>query len=278
MPLLPAPLRLQSSFVWKNRLGGLVLILAGIGAAVGFGWYESGAVKELLDQSRIWQEGTPAWRTEVSGHVTSHDFVLNEYDLNVTFVDANQVSHDNNVKFDTFIGKVDQEREPMVHYLPNDPDRFALSWAIDAKTSRWSAIVFMAVIGIGLIGGAFTFLGWLALRRLSDAKACASRPDEVILRIAKIVPTIVKGKQTGNEYHFTGHTLAGREITGKTVFALKYEPLFADAAKQAVLALVPQENVKRPLVLRGDFYPFDLSPDDQARVRAAIAARIAAGS
>lgn len=278
MPLLPIPLRLKSSFVWKNRLGGLVLILAGIGAAVGFGWYERDAVNELIDQSRIWRNGVEASRTEVSGHVTSHDFVLNEYDLNVTFIDANLVQHENNVKFDTFIGKVDQERDPIVHYLANDPDHFALSWAMDVKTSRWAAIVFMVAIGVILIGGAFTLLGWLALRRLSDAKACAARPDEVLLRIAKIAPQIVKGKQTGNEYHFTGRTLDGREIAGKTAFALKYEPLFADGAKQTMLALVPQENVKRPLVLRGDFYPFDLTPDEQARVRAAIAGRSPAGS
>ncbi|HZP59475.1 MAG TPA: hypothetical protein VFB27_04050 [Opitutaceae bacterium] len=277
MPLLPTPLRLKSSFVWKSQLGGVVLILAGLGAAIGFGWWNSSSVKALLDQSRIWKEGVPAERTEVNGHVTSHDFVLNEYDLNVTFVDANQVSHDNNVKFDTFIGKVDQEKEPLVRYLPNDPDRFALSWAIEAKTSRWAAVAFMALVGIGLIGGAFLLLGWVALRRLGDARACVARPDEVVLRIKQIVPTMVKGKHTGNEYHFTGRTIDGREITGKTNFPIKFEPFYADNAKQTVLALIPRENIRRPFVLRGDFYPFELSLDEQTRVRTAVASRAAAG-
>jgi len=275
MPLLPPPLRLKSSFVWKNQLGGLALILIGLAAIVGFAWWQSASVQELVDQSRIWKTGKEAWSTEVKGKVTTNHFIFHEYDLDVTFTDANQTLHQSNLKFDTLFGEVDQAREPMVHYLENDPEHYALSWSMDVKISRWAAIVFMAVMGIGLIGGSFTYLGIAALRRLSDAKACASRPDEVIVRITQIVPTMVKGKHTANQYHYTGRTIDGREFSGKTLFPIKFEPLYTDGAKQTMLALIPQENVKRPVVPRGDFYPFDLTADEQARVRQTMAGRSA---
>lgn len=276
MLLLPSPLRLKSSFVWKNLLGGLVLVLIGIGAVVGFAWWQADTVNELIDQSRIWKTGREAWSTEVKGKVTTNHFILHEYDLDVTFTDANQALHQSKLKFDTLFGEVDQAREPMVHYLENDPEHYALSWSMDVKTSRWAAIVFMAVMGIGLIGGSFTFLGVAALRRLADARHCTRRVNEIAVRVTQVVPTLVKGKHTGNEYHFTGRTIDGREFSGKTVFPVKYEPLYADGSKQTMLALIPQENVKRPVILRGDFYPFDLTPEEQAKVKQAVASRSAA--
>jgi hypothetical protein len=273
MPLLPSPLRLKSSFVWKTQLGGLVLILVGLVAVAGYAWWQYGSVKELVDQSRIWSEGTTALKTTVEGSVTSHSFILNDYNLDVTFLDENQVSHQGKLEFSTLISTIDRDSDPEVRYSHDDPEKFALSWAMNAKISRWAAIAFMAVVGVGLVGGSFTFLGVMALRRLSDARCCALRSNEVVVRVTKVVPTMAKTRHVGNEYHFTGRMVDGREVAGKTVFPVKYEPLFADGAKQTMVALIPQENVKRPVVLRGDFYPFDLTPDEQAKVRQAMASR-----
>ena len=216
-----------------------------------------------------------ALETSVKGTVTSHSFILNDYDLEVTYLDANQISHQSKLEFETLISTIDRDSDPVVRYLHGDPEKFALSWAMNAKISRWAAMVFMAVVGVGLVGGSVVFFGMRALRRLSDARGCALRSNEVLVRVTQVVSTMVKGRHTGNEYRFTGRMVDGREVSGKTVFPVKYGPLFADAAKQTMLVLIPQENVKRPVVLRGDFHPFELTPDEQSKVRQAIASRIA---
>jgi len=278
MALLPTPLRLNSSFVWKTQLGGIALIIFGLGCSVGFAWWESSAIRKLVDQSRIWPRGAVALQTSVTGNVTSHSFILNDYDLDVTFRDGNQVQHQGKLEFDTFISKADQDSEPVVHYLSDDPEKFALSWAVSAKISRWAAIGFELLVGVGLLGGLCTFSGVMVLRRLSDARWCALRTTEVVVRITQVVPTKAKGRHVGNQYHFAGRMVDGREVLGKTVFPIKYEPLFADGAKRSMLVLIPQENVKRPVVVRGDFYPFDLTPDEQAKVRQSMASLRAAAS
>ncbi|MDE3085053.1 MAG: hypothetical protein KGJ37_07565, partial [Verrucomicrobiota bacterium] len=140
--------------------------------------------------------------------------------------------------------------------------------------SRWAAIVFMALV-IGLIAGLLIFSGGFVLRRLADACRCAARCDEVAVGVTKVVPQLVKGKHTANEYHFAGKLIDGREVSGKVSFEVKYGPLFADGGKKTMLALITQENVKRPVILRGDFYPLELTADEQAKVRQAIASRSA---
>ena len=275
--LLPScPLRLKTSFVWRHQLGGAVLVLIGVSAAIGYAWWQYDAVADLLDQTRIWQTGVPGSRTEVDGKVTTNKFIFHTYDLTVKFLDANQAKHESKLEFDTLGFEVDQAKTPHVHYRPDDPARFALSWAVDAKAGRWLSFLFMGIVGVGLVGGSFTYLGVMSLRRLADARRCARRADEVLVRVTKLTQQIIKGRHTGNEFTYAGQTMDGRPVTGKAIFPVKQEPLFADAGRQTMVALVAQENLKRPVVLRGDFYPFDLTPEEQARVRAEIARRVPA--
>ena len=273
MLLPPHPLRLQQSFVWKYQLGGVALVMVGLAAAAGYAWWQYDAVKELIDQNRIWQTGVPALRSEVSGRETTNKFVFHGYDLTVKYVDAHRTRHEGKLNFDTLGTEVDQATDPAVRYLESDASRFALSWAVDARISRWFSIGFMALVGVGLVGGSFTYLGVRALRRLGDARRCAHRSDEVLVGITKITQQIVKGRHTGNEYHYAGRSMDGRDISGKAIFPVKHEPLYADNKKQMMIALVPQENLQRVVVLRGDFHPFALTTEEQAKVRAGITAR-----
>jgi hypothetical protein len=278
MLLPPCPLRLKASFVWKYQLGGVALLIVGLASAIGYAWWQYDAVKELIDQDRIWQAGVPALGSEVSGRVTTNKFIFHGYDLDVKYLDADRTRHESKLEFDTLGVEVDQAVTPTVRYLKDDSSRFALSWAIEVKISRWFSIGFMAIAGIGLIGGSFTYLGVLALRRLGDARRCASRSDEVLVRITRITQQIVKGRHTGNEYLYAGQTVDGRAVSGKVIFPVKHEPLYVDSTKQTMIVLVPQENLKRVVVLRGDFHPLDLTPDEQAKVRAGMAGRSPAGS
>ena len=276
MLLPPCPLRLQSSFVWRNLLGGGLLLAVGIGASVAYAWWQYDAVRQLVDQTRVWRDGVAAPRCEVKGEVTTNRFIFRGYKLDVKYLDARGALHEGKLEFDTLGGAVDQKREPVVHYLEPEPGHFALSWSMDVRTSRWASFGFMAVVGIGLVGGSFSYLGALCLRRLADARRCAARADEVIVRITKVVPQVVQGRHTANLIHYAGQTVDGRAVAGKFSLPKKHEPLYADPSLQTIVALVPPENPKRAVVLRGDFYPFLLATDEQAQVRAAIARSVPA--
>ena len=273
MLLPPPPLRLSSSFVLKYGLGGLLLLLLGAAAATGYGWWQFGEVAGLIEQSRIWETGVPALTTSASGGFKTHKFLIHSYNFDVRYVDAGGAPHARKLKFDTLIGEVDRTRQPIVRHLKDDPDRFALSWAVEAKTSRWASILTLGLVGVGLIGGAFTILGLRALRRLADARRCASFSDEVIVRIDSMVPKTIKGRHTHNVFHFTGEMTDGRKVTGKEELPRKHDPLFADPDRRTMVALVDPDKLERPVVVRADFYPFDLTSEEQESVRAAIAAR-----
>lgn len=277
MLLPPCPLRLNASFFWRYLLGGLALGLIGLAAAVGLGIWQYEAITQLLDQTRVWRDGVPAVRTEVSGKETTNKVIFHTYALDVHYFDAGGAVHDAKLEFDTLATEVDQTVDPLVRYARDDPGRFALSWAMDVKTSRWVSIGFMLVAGFGLVSGCFLLLGYGALRRLTDARRCARRSDEILVRVTKATQQFVNGRHKMTEYLYSGQTLDGRPVAGKVLFPPNYEPLFADQAKQVMVALVPQENLKRSVVLRGDFYPFELNADEQAKVRAGIASRRPAG-
>jgi hypothetical protein len=274
--VLPArPLQLKSSFVWLNRLLGIGLVLAGLAAGVGYAWWQYDAVRELWEQSQIWAVGVPALSTTVGGEVKTSRAIFHEYKLEVHYVDALGVTHEHKLEFDTLGGAVDQDREAMVHYLEADPDRFALSWAVDVKTSRWASIAFLGLVGVGLIGGSLFFFGGVAWRTLSAAQRCAHRSDEVIVRITRVVAQTNKGKHDADVYHYAGETIDGRVVTGNVLFSLKHGPLYADPAHQTMVALVAPENLKRPVIVHDDFHPFVLRDTEEAEVRSAIAARAA---
>jgi hypothetical protein len=276
MLLPPRPLRLRSSFVWLNQLGGIFLLLAGIAVAIGYGWWQADEVKALLTQSRIWRDGVAAQRAEVGGQVRTKQFIFHSYELDVSYVDASGATHEHELEFDTLLDKVDEDTEVSVRHLADAPERFALSWAMEVKTSRWMAIIFLGLVGVGLIGGSLVYLGCHALRLLANGRRCARRSDEVVVQITQVTQQVTQGKHNANVYHYQGQLDDGRPITGKVSYALKHEPLFADPTRQTMIALVSPENLKRPLSLRGDFHPFALSEDEQAAVRTAIARNIVA--
>jgi hypothetical protein len=270
--LPPRPLRLKPKFVWSCRLGGLGLVLAGIGAAIGYGWWQWSEIQALLEQRQIWETGVEAQDVRVEGHVTSHLIILHGYNLRVEFIDAVGVRHENKIEFSTLGVTVDQASPTVVHHLAGAPERFALSWAMDVTGGRWGAIIFMGVAGVGLIGGSFTFLGIKAWRRLADARRVANRSEEIVARVTKVVPQMYQGRHTGNEYHFTGECDGGRTVTGKETFAVKHTPLHLDPERLTILALVAPEKPDRAVAVRADFHPFQLRDEDRQVVQSAIAA------
>ena len=272
MHLPNRPFTVSSAFVWKNLLGGVFMLLAGIAMAIGFAYMQIGAVRQLFQQSEIWAKGMPAPRADVSGKVTSHDAILHDYKLDVEYTDARHVTHQEKLEFSTLFGTMKQNGAPKVRYLESDPSRFALSWAIESKTSRWNAIVFLLVVGVGLLGGACGLLGYQALVRVIDAKRCAQRSDELHLPITKVVAHHVNGRHRKNIFHFNLPLANGTQRACKVSFPVKYQPLVADAKNRSLMVLLSAHSPNRPCVPRSDFYPFLFSPADAAAVRSKIAA------
>ncbi|MFT3868252.1 MAG: hypothetical protein QM715_07125 [Nibricoccus sp.] len=272
--ILPSlPLKLKNSFVWKFGAGGALLILLGLAVAVAFGWWQMDNAQEILKQSRIWKSGVPAGSAEAGGRVTTRKFVFHEYDLDVAYLDQKGAVHRGKLKFDTLFNELEKDSDPVVRYDPAHPEDFALSWAVNRTGSRWASVIFMLLAGIGLIGGSAAILGVKALRSLADARRCARRSDEVIVQVTQVVEQNAKGKTTGYEYQFAGQLADGRSVNGKVVFPVKHEPLYADNAHQTMVALVSQEKIGSPVVLRDDFYPLALTEDEKAKARSALAGK-----
>jgi hypothetical protein len=239
---------------------------------MGFAYMQISAVRQLFEQSEVWAKGAPAQRAEVSGKVTSHDAMLHDYKLDIEYIDAKRVAHREKLEFSTLFGKMKQDGVPEVRYLESDPSRFALSWAIETKTSRWTAIVFLFVVGVGLLGGACGLLGYQAIMRVIDAKRCAQRSDELHLPITKVVAYHVNGRHRKNIFSFNLPLANGMQRACKVSFPVKYNPLVADANNRSLVVLVSAHSPERPFVLRSDFYPFLFSPADIAAVRSKITA------
>jgi hypothetical protein len=272
MLLPPRPLSLKPSFVWSSRLGGLALLLAGMGAAVGYGWWQWSEVEALLEQRNIWDNGVEAPGVRIGGEVTTHLFILNEYDLKVSFVDAHGATRQHDLEFNTLFSRVDDNSPVALRHLRDEPDKFAVSWAMDLTGSRWAAIAFMGVVGVGLIGGSLVFLGATVWRRLADADRVARRSEEVVAVISKVVPQMNKGRHTGNEFHFACTTGDGIAVSGKASFGVKHTPLHLDPEKLTLLALVSPEKPARPFLVRGDLHPFRFRDDERRAILEAVAA------
>lgn len=192
----------------------------------------------------------------------------------MNYADANGATHRDRVKFRTLGLRCDRSEQPVVRHLPDDPGRFALSWAVDARTGRVLALALLA-FGAIFIVAMCAFHGARMVRRLALARRLAARSDELVLKVVKVEPVMGRWRQTGNEYHFEARAADGRHLSGTEEAKLKRPPLFGDPSGRTLVALVDPDDPARPLVLLQDFHPFDLPPAEQAAVRAAVAARSA---
>jgi hypothetical protein len=231
------------------------------------------SARDLSEESRIWESGLAA--PQASGWVTNKTrrFPFRTSKLDVTYIDAAGKHHRHEVEIDTIWGSIDGSKRPVVRYLPEHADRFAVSWAVEARASRIANVVALGVLGVGLVAAAFGVIGIGALRRLSLARRRAFDSEEVVVRITKVEPKAGPRGYAGDVYHYAGKTADGRELSGKESFRKNEEPLFADASRTTIVVLVDPLDPGPALVVRQDFRPFVLTPEEESAVRAAIAGR-----
>ena len=153
-----------------------------------------------------------------------------------------------------------------MHYAPEAPERFVLSWALEVERSRWGSVAFFVATGVGL-GALFLVVGVGALRKLADAGCCAVRGEEVVARITKAVQQTNHGRHVSTAYHFEGALADGRIVAGKAELPAKRRPLVLDPEGATMLVLATPEQPKRPVALRDDCHPYALSGLELATVQ-----------
>jgi hypothetical protein len=166
---------------------------------------------------------------------------------------------------------VDKASEPAVRYDPADPQRFALSWAVDHSGGRWAAVAFLWLCLGGLVGFGLCVIGWQALRQLRDVRHAAERSDEVVLGIASYKELIVNGRHTGWVIELRWKDLQGREQRSKVQLRRK-EQLLCNATRTRTVGLVSAHAPRRPIVLRSDLTPFRFSDGERETIVAQVAA------
>jgi hypothetical protein len=269
--VLQLPLRLHPGFVRKSYLGLCAAVIFGLAAAIIYPVMELGEARKLMDATATWQAGTDAEDATVEGHETSHNFILNSYRLNVEFVDQKGESHKGKVEFDSLFASVDQKAPVHVKYDPQNPDRFAFSWMIDMKATVWASIAFMSLVGLG-IGLLCLAVARQMLQKLAAARRAAVEAVESSVPLVKIVEVRQYGRPTGvMKYRYDTTGAAGKTKRREVVFNAKKQqaPLYFDQAGSRMFVLQPP-TPHQPVVLRNDFYPFDVPEHD----RPALLARL----
>jgi len=275
-PLLPRPLHLRAGFVRRSYLGAIACFLGGGAALIAYPALEISEAKDTLADAEIWKTGVPAEGLNLEGHRTTHQAILDSYDLTVDYADQQGGEHHGRVKFSTLFASVDKGSPWHVRYDPKAPDRFALSWAVDLTWARWTAFGFMTFVGVGL-GLMFVAGGFLVMRRLGDARQAAVQSDEAELELEGIVQITKYRRPTGQvKYRYRVPTAAGKTKVRELLLNDKkgQKPLYADAAKTRLFALRPPRAPDRPVVLRADLYPFEVPGWDAATVAAHLARQL----
>jgi len=264
--ILPRPLRVRPAFVRNCILGSIVCFLGGAAIAIGGPIWQLGEAKRIVAEQELWKTGAAASDVEVSGRETSHNFLLNSYHLDVAFADTAGAPHKTTVEFDTLFASVDQQSLVDARYDPKQPDRVALSWAVDMVGSRWASVAFLGLGSLAL-GLLFAWLGRMALRRLADARQVGSSFEEIDVPLVRVIEMKQYGRSTGQmRYQFQVVRTDGKTKTLEASFnrKKKQEPIFVDPERTRMLAVRTTHAPDRPIVLRNDFHPFDVSETDRA--------------
>lgn len=272
--LPPAPRKLRSGYVGKRLVGGALGIVAAIAVAGAYGYWQWGSAQAILHDQALWARGEVVAEAAVDGRETSRSFILNSYDLKVRYLDEASQLHEREVEFDLLFVSVDQDRPTLVKFDRATPDDFVLSWAAESTTARWASFGFMALAGIGLIGGSLAFLGVGAIRSARAAEAAASRGIEVECPITGFEPQVVQGKATDNmvyRFRLPEHVTpdGDREVI---IPAKEGGPILLDGGTK-LLALVDPAAPKIFLVPRRDLSPLDVDAESKRQYEERAARR-----
>ena len=212
------------------------------------------AAVSLLRTSKVWQRGVPSSSCTVEVKESTFKFVFHTYEFKVSYCDSRGELHNGTCEVDTVFSTIDQGREPVVRYLKEAPDAFALSWVLDVQNSAWlswSCFAAAGILSFCCIAGVVFLCNELRLAFL-----CAQKSEEILLPVVKVSQESSRGGSKINVYHFQGENGRGQSLKGKARFSERQGPLFADASKTKMVALISEQAPRSPVVLRCDLQPF----------------------
>jgi len=237
----------------------LALALLSIGCAVAAVWLTRTAWRERV----VWQTGMEGRLLSSSGqlHTTSKFGVTVFYDyrLDVAFADAAGARHAAHVEFETLWTPVDQRWPLSLRYLPADPSRPALSWAIDAGGWRWGMpIMIWVMLAVFVLAGLESYRRQIG--REGALREVALDGEEVLLPLL----SMSRHRQTW--------TVRYERTPGASVNAFEAAPpLIALRDGKQYLVALRSARGGDPVLLPEDLRVFEMSASDRAAtlVRAA---------
>ena len=252
--LSPRPYVVQPKFIAKNLIIAALCLLGSLGSVAGGVWWIVHVAHQVARDQQIWASGHDAYGVRVGGTSTSHSFIINAYELDVHYVDAEERPHDGKAKLALLFSSIDDHEAVDVKYDAAAPDRFVVSWAVTHLPARWACAafttLFAALIGLGLLAVATR-----RFRAVTDARRVAERSDEVQLELVSVTPVVVKGKHSANIIRFR-HIIGGREQVLKQRLLVAEQLMYTSDARTHVVALVSAHCPHRPCLMRADHRPF----------------------
>jgi len=281
MNLVPdRPLEIKSSYRWFAPMGGFVLILLGVLLAGGMGYWQAAEVSDLLDIQDRFERGTPT-PADVSGEVTTSNFILDEYKLEIVFIDGSGEQRKVDYEFVTLFGGPGTDADASVRLDPEDSTKPILSWAAEYAGARWRAVG-MFVLGsvLGAIGCGYG--GWTVLQRWLATCRAAQASIEVHCPISKQTLREVNQRRFLDiECQIPSSAELPAEVRGRsfkfTYSLKKQQPLYADVEGTSLVVLVPHSMPTAAVAGHADLHPFRLSPTQAQELEDAIVERDASG-
>lgn len=266
------PYKLRAKFVLYRLIGVVLCAIAAVGCMILYGGMARDAASLIQHDQKVWDAGGPELPASVDGDVTTRQFVLNSYDLKVRYKTVDGQVREQPLKFDT-LGSMAEDQETTVRLAPGSSDDFALSSAVAASGKRWAATAFFGGVGIFLLGGAFSVLGFATSKQWRRVHHAARHGTAVACQLLAREKILNQGKDTGSEKL----TFRVPALPGHPTLDVSYQLRTKGSAVAtleggaAVLALVPKDAPQGAILLLRDFYPLELDNAQRQQAEQAIA-------
>jgi len=270
------PYGLATRFIVYRWLGILGSALAAVACIVGYGYMGWGYVSAILHDHQVWNGGGPELPASVEGKVTTRQFVLKSYDLQVTYRVPDGGRRQKKLEVVTLFSGLNADGDLTVRLLPQDPDDYALSAAVEASGGRWAGAAFFGVVGILLLGGTCSFLTFTLSRQWMRATRAARTGVPVTCALLKRESILHQGRPTGSEtFTFKVPPAAAGGVETEVTYQMKTagSDALTLGGGNSVLAIVPSEAPKDAILLLRNYYPLALSDSQRLQAEATVAGR-----
>ena len=261
--LPPRPLRLDSKVLSRRRLKKTALAafvgVVGLGFTVGCVFF----AREVLEERRLWNQGTEGRILNYSGRVEESRLLFltfaYDYKLDVSWMDARGARRNGPSRFSLMFKPIAKDDEPSLRYDPSAPDRFVLSWAALGGFPRYGWPLFFAALALLMVGGAIAMVR-TERQRARALRMCAEDGEEVLGRVEKTW----QYKGTHHVHYRLPDEPKLRKYQGDAPLILERE------GGQHVLLLRSPRAPDALYLVEADLRSFELSPEERVQITGAV--------